>query len=197
MLLTLNSNDPWDATYTNESGLTVYRCTATTAFTLSDRHFTLYKDRGGSGSSLGDMDVVGEVVFNTWISGHSRLTLSRNGVTSEGKVADEMFRKSGSWWGNRHGSPKTFTATDGNDYTWTFGRRSCSLHPASNVIGSESSFPPIIKFKRRSFGIFSAAHPTQVEVASGYERILDIVLLSLIFLEKVKRDKERRRNAAN
>ncbi|PPR05590.1 hypothetical protein CVT24_002821 [Panaeolus cyanescens] len=195
MLLTLDTNNPWDATYTDESGRVIYRCEASSAFTLSNRQFKLYR----AIPPTGQMQLVGQVDYDSWSRTKSKISLVGSGAGTEvlGGEARDLFAKTGSRWA-RYGRAQTFTAPDGRAYTWMFGNRSCTLHQshASNI-GTDPS-RPVVKFKQRSLRLFSKSRPAEIEVATGYEGLLDVFLLTLIFLEKVKREKERqRRNAAS
>ncbi|KAF9043894.1 hypothetical protein BJ165DRAFT_1404787 [Panaeolus papilionaceus] len=87
---------------------------------------------------------------------------------------------------------------DGTLYEWVFGYRECSLYPASSqshsATHSGSGHPPaVIKFQHKIFKLMSKSRPTTLDVEDGYEGNLDLALLTLAYLEKSRREDDRKK----
>ncbi|PPR05593.1 hypothetical protein CVT24_002824 [Panaeolus cyanescens] len=203
MLLYLSSEKPWNTIYTNDSGQALFKCEASSANTLSTRTFTLYRTlapselgwQGGEGQGFSaagederflkdEFEMVGQVVYDVWSSDKSVIKIGKDPFV-EGTSARDMFSKSG--WGF-YGRNRSFTAPDGSQYTWKLGASSCSLYPMGT--GYLKHVEPILKFKQATMGIFSKPRPASLEIKGGYEDNLHMLLLTFIYMEKVRIERE-------
>ncbi|PPR05591.1 hypothetical protein CVT24_002822 [Panaeolus cyanescens] len=205
MLLLLSSHKPWNATYTNESGQALFKCESKSpSNTLRRRAFTLYRtlapselgwrgEQGETSSSTvseeakylkDEFEVLGQIVYDVWNMEKSVLKFGQD-LSVEGMVARDMFSKAG--WGF-YGRNRTFTAPNGEQFTWSMGAASCSLYPVAE--GDLQHVEPILKFQQGTMGFFSKRRPSTLEIKDGYEGVLPSFLLTFIYMERVRTERE-------
>ncbi|PPR05596.1 hypothetical protein CVT24_002827 [Panaeolus cyanescens] len=85
--------------------------------------------------------VVGQIEYNVWISTNSKIKIFNDISDVQGRSTGSFFRKSGF---GLYGRNQSFTAPNGNEYTWKLGFTSCSLYPASTAAVKKP--PPIVTF---------------------------------------------------
>ncbi|KAH7882509.1 hypothetical protein F5I97DRAFT_1905650 [Phlebopus sp. FC_14] len=86
-------------------------------------------------------------------------------------------------------SNRSFVASDGQTYKWKIKSTNCSLR-------AEKSSTELAKYHKRNFGIMKASHPPYLEVSPSILHILDDIVTSFVYVEKVSRDEQKRRREA-
>ncbi|KAG6861791.1 hypothetical protein C0995_012295 [Termitomyces sp. Mi166 len=101
----------------------------------------------------------------------------------------KYFRKEG--WGIcgrtdvevvRH---RVFTGIDGREYKWLLRSFSCKL------ITNDDSNTVVAKFHRESLGIIGEARPASLEIFETGEHMIQEILLTFVYIEKIRKDMER------
>ncbi|PPR05592.1 hypothetical protein CVT24_002823 [Panaeolus cyanescens] len=196
MHLTLSSDSIWKASFTEDSGHVLYKFDSP-LMTGTHEYITLYKHKTGGGGSGDEMEVVGKLVYHRLSAEKSRVVsnddLSEN--NEPGAEIGEILRESGSA-GITYGSfpSHAFRASDGKEYEWVFGYRECLLYPKSLSPGPPTATSSqsdkggaIIRFNHQMFNLLSPSRPTSIDITDGHEGVVDLALLTLAYLEKVRR----------
>ncbi|KAF9037995.1 hypothetical protein BJ165DRAFT_1407932 [Panaeolus papilionaceus] len=206
MLLHLSSDDVWKASYMDEAGRLWYKFD--TSSSLSKDEMTLYRfDPPASDAT--EKEMVGQILYNGSTKDKTIIIEMDNAPDSDsanqqakGVLVGEVLRQSGPCGFTIGSYPShAFTASDGNEYEWIFGYGRCSLHPipiAGTTRETDTDLiPPVMTLKHREFHLLAKSVSPTLEVEKGYESILDTALLTLGYLERVrKRDVARRQGPA-
>ncbi|KAG6819714.1 hypothetical protein H0H93_009330 [Arthromyces matolae] len=99
----------------------------------------------------------------------------------------DYLRKDG--WGV-YGRNRVFTAADGREYKWL------SRSSSSKLITNDASKTLVAKFHRRSYGIIGKAHPASLEIFQEGEHMIQEILMTFIYIEKIRQDSENATAAA-
>ncbi|KAH7911072.1 hypothetical protein BJ138DRAFT_1151493 [Hygrophoropsis aurantiaca] len=176
MFFTLTSSSVRNTILTNESGQAVY--TTNTPGKMGSRTTTLSKIKPSEkkGEMRDDFETIAEIEWHFFASSIFRM----NGK----ELRTKEFIPSGGLQGRR----RTFTGPDGKSYKWVLNFTSVTLELAD---GSQTN---LASFQRIStFGGSGAV----LEVSPLVSHMLDLVILTFIYVEKLRRDKETAtRNAA-
>ncbi|EGN95739.1 hypothetical protein SERLA73DRAFT_186926 [Serpula lacrymans var. lacrymans S7.3] len=170
MQLTLSSENVRDTVMTNLQGQVIYKID--TPWSLTARTTTIRKIRPSSSplSMRDDFEVVAEIDWHSWTS--SKFRFNGNQVRSEDYIPSTGFTR----------RKRTFIGPDGRKYKWTLGRRTPSL---------ELGDIPVARFHKRSLGVIGQSHPPYLEIYPAGEHIVDAIVLTFIYVEKLRKDGQR------
>ncbi|KAF9037994.1 hypothetical protein BJ165DRAFT_1597069 [Panaeolus papilionaceus] len=205
MLLHLSSDDVWKASYTDEAGRLWYKFH--TSSSLKDE-MTLYRF-DLSANDATEKEMVGQILYNgdkkektIVIEMDDDSDSVQGSKKARGVLVGEILRRSGPCGFTIGSYPsQAFTAADGNEYEWIFGYGMCSLHPVP-IPGTTREtdndlIQPVMTLKHSEFNLFTKSVSPTLDIEKGYENILDTALLTLGYLERVrKRDVARRKGPA-
>jgi len=84
------------------------------------------------------------------------------------------------------GQHRVFTAlTDGRSFRWTLGIWTSTLEL------DDSSKTPVARSHRSDIGILGKPRQARLEIFHGFEDLVDIILITFIFVEKLRKERER------
>ncbi|KIJ92477.1 hypothetical protein K443DRAFT_685227 [Laccaria amethystina LaAM-08-1] len=175
MRLYLSTRKPWNSVYTTEDGQVVYR-TTTPWFErrTSIERIVPNKDKGDMRDEFAHLAEVDYRVC-IFLSSHIR-------YAGQDLVTRDFFRK-GSWsW---QGRGRIFTGPDGIEYKWKFG-----AHIRAELRLNDGTKTPVACYHRRSLGILSPAHPAYLEVFPIGEHMVDLIVVTLIYIERLRQEKK-------
>ncbi|KAF8901950.1 hypothetical protein CPB85DRAFT_106618 [Mucidula mucida] len=78
---------------------------------------------------------------------------------------------------------RVFTGPDGKEYKWI-------LHNDSKLVTNDASQRPIAVYHRKHHGYFHPKREAFLEVLPQAEHMLDIVLITYVFVEKIRKENE-------
>ncbi|KAG9312378.1 hypothetical protein JVU11DRAFT_6755 [Chiua virens] len=195
MILTLSSESVRNTVFTDERGLPVFK--STTPFRLGVRTTTISRQATPDESPGMDPDLIEVAGRIDWhCFGSSIFTIG--GTTLESNV----FLPRHGFFGRK----RTFTGQDGRRYRWDMHSRDVvvSLYLAdfwldghihmfiSQLSLDDSSRTQIARYHRASLGIIGKRRHATLEIAPQAEHMLDLVILTFIYVEKLRMDKENR-----
>ncbi|KZP15110.1 hypothetical protein FIBSPDRAFT_978472 [Athelia psychrophila] len=80
---------------------------------------------------------------------------------------------------------RVFTAPgDGRSFKWKLGKWSCALTV------NDDSKTAVAQGHRNKLGIIGKPRPARLEIFSGFQHLADIILITYIFVEKLRKQKE-------
>ncbi|KAH7921065.1 hypothetical protein BV22DRAFT_1049898 [Leucogyrophana mollusca] len=170
MRLILSSEHVRDATFTDSHGQVLYK--TDTPFRLGSRTTTLSKIRPSRGFR-DHFEVLGTIKWHKYSS-----TVFRFGG-NELKTKD--FIPSGGVLRRK----RTFTGPDGRSYRWELGSKVVVLY-LNSTFKTE-----VARLHRRSLGIIGRKKSPYLEVSPQVEHMLDLIILTFIYVEKLRMDKEK------
>ncbi|KAG9308015.1 hypothetical protein JVU11DRAFT_12666 [Chiua virens] len=178
MILTLSSESVRNTVFTDERGLPVFK--STTPFRLGVRTTTISRQATPTWSDESPgmdpdlIEVAGRIDWHCF--GSSIFTIG--GTTLESNV----FLPRHGFFGRK----RTFTGQDGRRYRW-------DMHSRDVVLSlDDSSRTQIARYHRASLGIIGKRRHATLEIAPQAEHMLDLVILTFIYVEKLRMDKENR-----
>ncbi|KAH7921062.1 hypothetical protein BV22DRAFT_756907 [Leucogyrophana mollusca] len=177
MHFVLSTSSVRNTIMTNEQGQAVYM--TNTPSKMGSRTTTVSKIRPNEKKSdmRDEFDSIAEIEWHFFASSIFRM----NGK----EVRTKDFIPSGGLQGRR----RTFTGPDGKSYKWVLNFTSVSLELAD---GSQKN---LASFQRA--GAFGQKSGAVLEVSPLVAHMLDLVIITFIYVEKLRRDKETAtRNAA-
>jgi len=175
MILTLSSQNVRNTVFSNEYGQALF--VSDTPFRFGMRTTTINQHRAGPGTS-GYFAEVGQIDWHCWGSSIFKI----GGKELESNV---FLPRHGLF-----GKKRTFTGPDGRHYRWDMHNRVVVLSLDDN------SRTEIARYHRATLGIIGKKRKACLEVAPEAEHMLDLVILSFIYVEKLRMDKETRRKRA-
>ncbi|KAI6156350.1 hypothetical protein EDD17DRAFT_1051861 [Pisolithus thermaeus] len=119
----------------------------------------------------GDDDVIGIITWRLFRG--ARIWLKATGV----EVAGNSLLKP-KWFSSR-----TFTGPDGKTYSWNLQSTNCRLK-------EERSGVELAKYHKRNRGIMSPSHAPYLEVSPSLSHMLDYVVVTFVYAEKLSLDKK-------
>ncbi|KAF9528283.1 hypothetical protein CPB83DRAFT_854776 [Crepidotus variabilis] len=182
MILQLSTTTPWNTNYCTEEGQIIYKVTSG-APSIGPRLMKISRivaPELGSSETLDDWafrDVfkpLAEVAYNAILS-------SRIKYGEKDESVSKFFRQ-GDW--GFYGRSKVFTGPDGKEYAWSLTARVPKLH----VNGTNT---PIAIFHRHRMGIIDDARPASLEIFAAGEHMVDLILVTFVYIEKLRRARER------
>ncbi|KAF9463416.1 hypothetical protein BDZ94DRAFT_1258742 [Collybia nuda] len=93
----------------------------------------------------------------------------------------KYFRKEG--WGP-YGRHRAFTGPDGKEYKWLLEKY------ISKLIINDEVQTLVAQFHRKNLGIIGKAQPAWLEITDAGRSIIDTILVTFIYIEKMRKDKE-------
>ncbi|KAF7966381.1 hypothetical protein HWV62_38903 [Athelia sp. TMB] len=79
-----------------------------------------------------------------------------------------------------------FTAPgDGRAFKWKLGMWTCSL------ILDDGSKTPVAEGHRSNAGVVGSRRQAQLEIFPGFENLVDVILVTFVFVEKLRKERER------
>ncbi|PPQ65833.1 hypothetical protein CVT24_012060 [Panaeolus cyanescens] len=130
---------------------------------------------------------IGEVEFHT-ISSTVIRHFQHRWKTSE------FFKKQGS---DHYGSDRVFTGFDGKKYMWRMKSTLSELYllepePASEAESEQRQHPVLIaRLHNPNVGVsFEKRHPPSLDIFKGGEDMMDLILITFVYIEKVRRERE-------
>ncbi|KAG5637189.1 hypothetical protein H0H81_005446 [Sphagnurus paluster] len=179
MHLYLSSSSPLHSTFSNEEGQVLYKV-ETPVMSLSARTSTIscvVPSTSGPDSTTSMQDtfaLLGQVEHNRFSSSVMRFG------GNEFKTKD-YFRKEGLGPYGRH---RVFTASDGREYKWLL------QDSKSKLITNDEAKTLVASFHVKHFGIIGKARPASLEIFPPGEHIVQEILITFIYIEKIRKDKE-------
>ncbi|KIM49873.1 hypothetical protein M413DRAFT_439002 [Hebeloma cylindrosporum] len=183
--LTLSSKKAWDSTYRTQEGQVIYKVESATPI-LGARTMKISKiipsfsDREAQ-RSRDSFAHLATIEYHTIRS--SRIRMGGLDVAT-----NDYFRREG-WGLTTLGRDRVFTGPDGREYLWKLGERSCKLFL------NDSAKTPVARFHRRRLGIIGAARPASLEIFTAGKDMVDLIVVTGVYMEKLRKDKETTNNA--
>ncbi|KAH7909215.1 hypothetical protein BJ138DRAFT_1155810 [Hygrophoropsis aurantiaca] len=174
MRFTLSSEHVRSTTFTDEHGQVVYK--SDTPFGLGSRSTKLHKTT--SHGLRHQSTTVGSIEWHTYSSTILRFDGSK--VKTKDFIPSSGFLK----------KKRTFVGPDGHSYRWELESRVVVLYL------NATPKVEMARFHRRSLGIIGHKREPYLEVSSQVEHILDLVILTFIYVEKIRMDKEKASHTA-
>lgn len=172
MRLILSQEGVCNTVMTNEDGQALYK--TSTPFRFGKRTTTLYKvvPNENPEDMQDNFEIIGEIEWHAISS--STLRLHRE----EMKTKDFMPRHG--LWRNK----RTFTGPDGRSYRWN------SELSVVHLSRDDETCRELARSHRREWGITGAKRDPYLEVDEELGHMLDIVVLTFIYVEKQRMDDE-------
>ncbi|KAF8888287.1 hypothetical protein BD779DRAFT_1785833 [Infundibulicybe gibba] len=173
MQLFLSEQDPLNATYTNEIARRYTRKPAATICRIVPSGI-----RNSTSASLtSSRDQFGHLARVKWHNPNS----STIRMSGEEIKTEDFFRKVG--WGRCIGRSRIFTAPDGKEYKWKIGMGSSTLR------ANDSTKTRIAKYHPGNYII--NRRPASLEISPAGEHIVDVILVTFIYIEMIRQDEAR------
>ncbi|OAX31352.1 hypothetical protein K503DRAFT_777665 [Rhizopogon vinicolor AM-OR11-026] len=177
---TLSSERVRNTIITNEQGQTIYK--TDTPFRFGTRTTTIYKIKPNADQSdmRDQFDIIGEIEWHTFTS--SRFRFGGTEVAAKEFIPSKGLTR----------RKRVFTGPDGRSYRWDLNFRVVVLSQNS---GSQTE---LARSHRATLGIIGKKRKATLEVSPEVAHsMIDTVIMTFIYVEKLRMDKERAsRNAA-
>ena len=110
------------------------------------------------------------------------------------------------WWRYKQTTSQRVFAVpvEGRSFKWTLGvwrstvslmslrlARCCWWWPLSKLELNDGSQTPVARGHRSNVGILGKPRQACLEIFPGFEHLVDIILVTYIFIEKLRKDRER------
>ncbi|KAF9528281.1 hypothetical protein CPB83DRAFT_767046 [Crepidotus variabilis] len=176
MHLYLSSHNPWKTNYCNEDGQIIYKAERGGP-TFGARRIMISKIAPSKfnpqATSIDEFALRDEFEHLGEVEYHL-IKNSRIKYGGQDQSISKFFRKSG--WAF-FGRNRIFTGPDGIEYCWK--------------LTSRVSKTPVAVFHRKRVGFIRGARPGSLEIMSEGENMIDIILVTFLYIEKLRKDKER------
>lgn len=174
MRLTLSSEGVRNTVMTNENGQVLYK--TSTPYRFGTRMTTLYKvvPNTDPDDMRDHLETIGEIEWHLMSSSVMRLH-GREMMTDTFIPSHGFTRRK-----------RTFTGPDGLSYRWDMDFRIVRLSR------DDASRQELARSHRRSLGIIGPKKDPSLDVDPSLMHMLDMVVLTFIYVEKLRRDKEKR-----
>ncbi|KAG2365613.1 hypothetical protein BDR07DRAFT_1398170 [Suillus spraguei] len=171
--LTLSSEHVCDTVITNEQGRVLYK--TDTPFKLLGAQTTTIqkiKPNGDHYHMLDQFDVLGEIEWHTFTSSKFR--------TGGTEVETKHFIPEKGLLGRK----RVFTGPDGRPYRW-------DLETTVVVLSrDDGSRMEVARFHRATLGVIGKKRKAMLEVSPEVAHMMDTVIMTFIYVEKLRRDRE-------
>ncbi|KAG2365611.1 hypothetical protein BDR07DRAFT_1607358 [Suillus spraguei] len=171
--LTLSTEHVRNTVITNERGQVVYK-TDTTFKLLGAHTTTIQKIRSNDNQyHMHDhFDVLGEIEWHTF--GSSKFRSGGTEVKTGKFIPKKCLR----------GRKRVFIGPDKRPYRW-------DLESKVVILSRDDGFRmEVARFHRASLGITERKHKAMLEVSPEVAHMMDTVIMTFIYVEKLRRDKE-------
>ncbi|KAG2077835.1 hypothetical protein BDR04DRAFT_1064671, partial [Suillus decipiens] len=166
IVFTLSTEFIRNTDITNERGQIIYR--TYTPYRLIGRTTTIYKIR----PNISQFNVLGEIEWHKFASSKFR----SGGMEVETKA---FIPKRGLW-----GRTRVFIGPDRRPYRWDLKSRVV-------VLSRDDGFRmEVARFHRATLGIRGRKRKAMLEVSPEVAHMMDTVIMTFIYVEKLRRDKE-------
>ncbi|KAI5993958.1 hypothetical protein EDD15DRAFT_2263594 [Pisolithus albus] len=170
MRLTFSTNNYLNSVLCDEQGQQLY--TISTSGLLNSKTTVIRHDQ-----RRGD-NIIGVITWRTYRDTTIWFEATRSEVAAKSLLPSRLFSSS-----------RAFTAPDGKTYEWNMWKTNCVLE----VQGTNLQ---LVKYHRRNVGIMSPSHPPYLEISPSVYHILDFVLITFIYVERMSRRREAGARAA-
>ncbi|KAI6014648.1 hypothetical protein EDC04DRAFT_655381 [Pisolithus marmoratus] len=172
MRLTLSSERVQNTIMTNEEGQVLYK--TSTPFRLGTRTTTLYKvvPNTDPDDMQDHMEAIGEIEWHL-------IHPSKMRLHGQEMMSNTFIPRHG-----LEGRKRTFTGPDDLPYRWDMDFRIVRLSR------DDSTRQELARSHRRSFGIIGSKRDPSLNVDPSLTHILDTVVLTFVYVEKLRMDKE-------
>ncbi|KAH7925699.1 hypothetical protein BV22DRAFT_1064496 [Leucogyrophana mollusca] len=174
MKLTFTSSDVQNADVINDDGLYIYKIDTPFSFFQSlAKPTTISKVSIHEGARV--VSPAGEIEWHKWSSSIIRF--------GGHEMQTSLFIPSRGFTGLTH----YFTGHDGRPYKWKLGPDACTLKR------DDASEAIVARFHHANHGIMKPKHDAYLEVWPDIIHMVDLVLVTFIYVEKLRRDHNRSR----
>ncbi|KAF8888285.1 hypothetical protein BD779DRAFT_463718 [Infundibulicybe gibba] len=181
MQLILSESSPLNATYTNETGQAIYKVNTPDKLFKSPVATISHIVPSGVQGKTSLRDQLGHLAQVEWHSlNSSKIRMGGEEIETEG-----FFRKAG--WGLT-ARDRVFTAPDGKEYKWKIGTSSTSL------VVNDSTGTRVAKYRSKNYII--NRRPASLEISPAGEHIMDMILVTFIYMEMIRKNEEKKSSAA-
>ncbi|KAI6107311.1 hypothetical protein EDD17DRAFT_1713277 [Pisolithus thermaeus] len=170
MRLTFSTKNYLNSVLSDEQGQQLYTI-STTGLLNSKTTITKHDQRG-------ENDIIGVITWRTYRDTTIWLKATGSEVAAKSLLHSKLFSSS-----------RTFTAPDGKTYVWNLWRTNCTLEEQGTNL-------QLVKYHRRNVGIVSPSHPPYLEISPSVYHILDLVLVTFIYAERISKRREAGARAA-
>ncbi|KIJ61071.1 hypothetical protein HYDPIDRAFT_42854 [Hydnomerulius pinastri MD-312] len=178
MILTLSSEHVRNAVFTDEAGQAIFVSDTPFRFGMPKTTISRHRTSPGRFEMNDHFEVVGQIDWHMFGSSIFRI----GGRELESSV---FLPRHGIF-----GRKRTFVGPDGRNYRW-------DMHSRVVVLSADDhSRTEIARFHRATLGIIGRRRKACLEIADQAEHILDLIILTFIYVEKVRMDKETRQRRA-
>ncbi|KAG1891481.1 hypothetical protein F4604DRAFT_1611832 [Suillus subluteus] len=173
ILFSLSTEHVRNTIITNEQGQIIYK-TQTPSKLVGVRTTTIQKIKPNDDRyhMQNQFDVLGEIEWHKFSSSKFR----SGGTEVETK---EFIPKRGLW-----GRERVFIGPDSRPYRWNLKSRVVVLSR------DDTSRAEVARFHRASFGIVGRKRRAMLEVSPEVAHMMDTVIMTFIYVEKLRKDKE-------
>lgn len=174
MHLVLSAESVRNTIMTNENGQVLYK--TSTPFSIGTRTTTFYKvvPNSDPDDMQDHLEAIGEIEWNLMGSSVMRLH-------GQEMMTDTFIPRHGIT-----GRKRTFMGPDGFSYRWDMDFRVVRLSR------NDATRQELARSHRRSLGIIGPRRDPSLDVDPSLMHMLDIVILTFVYVEKLRMDKEKR-----
>ncbi|KAH0835597.1 hypothetical protein J3R83DRAFT_9322 [Lanmaoa asiatica] len=173
MQLILSTESVRNAIFTHKSGQVLYKTTHPHYIGMSTTRIYKIKPNDDPMDMRDQFDVIGEIEWH--LIGSSTLRL--NGLDMQ---SNEFLPAHGIF-----GRKRTFTGPDGCPYRWDM------VFDAVVLSRDDTSRTEVARYHRGSLGIVGPKRKPRLEVDPDVEHMLDLIVLTFVYVEKIRMDKDR------
>ncbi|KAG6330515.1 hypothetical protein ID866_8575 [Astraeus odoratus] len=159
MHLIFSTSNYLDAAISDEHGRKLYTISTPGIF---GRKTTIRKH-----GHKGEGDVIGVITWHAFKNTRIWLQATDCEVDAKSLLKQKVFSESG-----------TFTGPDGQTYKWKLRATNCSLKAVDSGV-------ELARYHGRNFGIMSPSHAPYLEVSSSAAHMLDYIVITFIYAEKL------------
>ncbi|EAU80771.2 hypothetical protein CC1G_04881 [Coprinopsis cinerea okayama7 len=163
MQLTLTGNRAWNSDFCAPDGRLLYRVR------MSNRKASLFK-----ATSSGQLANLAEIEFHAVRP--TKITVPGKGVTN----STVFFRKGRLGW---KGRDRIFTGPSGLEYRWKLHKKFSELY--TNDIAKAF----VARYHPRTSHFLQASTPAYLEVSEGGLEMLDLIIITFVYIEKIREEK--------
>ncbi|KAJ3520937.1 hypothetical protein NMY22_g12523 [Coprinellus aureogranulatus] len=178
--LIITTGDPYNSNYCTEEGQVIYKVVS--PFKLfQTRKATIDKVAPSDPEDMQDhFERIGEVVFHIF----SPSIITFNNVSQS---VNKFFRKKIVLL--NLGSNRIFTGPDGKEYYWKLANTKPVLYT------NDGTDTRVAKVHSKHYGIIGTARPATLEIFPAGEHMVDLIVVTLVYIEKLRREREQARRS--
>ncbi|KAF9522241.1 hypothetical protein CPB83DRAFT_864734 [Crepidotus variabilis] len=185
MQLYLSNSRPWRTDYCTEDGVVLYKADAP-RFSWGGETISITKLQPSAGNYQHNYAQLAEIEYH---SGGLFSQDSRIKIGNRNLAAKEVLMKGHTkFWTSGYGE-RIFAGPDGKMYVWKMGSDKCRLFLKDTEI-------LIATFHRKHLGVLSDARAASLEIVPQGQHMMDDILTTFIYMERLRTQKAQARNAA-